>query len=648
MKNNFILAVPITNRLQDLDEIYAELKKVNAKRVWLCTARGLEKDDVLNKEIEALKFNIDFFQSRGFEVGAWMSSFGHGYVKDAKYVDLLRNKYEYIRGVDGSFFYDSFCPACEPFKTDFSDWIATVASTGVKMIMLDDDYRLSWRGIGNGCFCEYHKNLFDSLVDEKVDRKDLSRLIASGKKSKYREAFLKINHDTLIDMAKLIREKVNKVNEHTRVGICAVHSTWGIDGADAIEISKALAGKTKPFVRTIGAPYWTNVINPKTEKLQYTLNFSLLQDHWLCKENIEHFGECDAYPRPRYNVPAAHLEMHDMILRASGNMDGILKYMIDYSTSAKYEKGYINAMAHHKKEYDFIEKYFNAQTVGVDIVRSPHLFENSVFPESCDFGYTNEVVFRSAKFIHLADSALPVCFGTNNVHSFIGETGKSVDINLLNDGCLIDLPAAINLMNRGIDVGIEQIFETKSVCGSEYFIGENEKVAIGTLEKAGIVKLSEKAVILSQMLNNSSLSCEQKELKAEIPVVFTYENENKQRFVIMNFDATLSAFSSNVFRSYSRQRQLIYALEWAGRKKLPAVCAGHPDLYMVCRKDKDILSVGLFNLSDDEIYDPEIILDGNYEIVDMLDSNAQVDGNLLKIDKTITPFSFYGVCLKTK
>ena len=37
-------------------------------------------------------------------------------------------------------------------------------------------------------------------------------------------------------------------------------SSWDIDGTNAYELAKILAGNTKPLVRLIGAPYWAGYL----------------------------------------------------------------------------------------------------------------------------------------------------------------------------------------------------------------------------------------------------------------------------------------------------------------------------------------------------------------------------------------------------
>ena len=99
-------------------------------------------------------------------------------------------------------------------------------------------------------------------------------------------------------------------------------------------------------------------------------------------------------------------------------------------------------------------------------------------------------------------------------------------------------------------------------------------------------------------------------------------------------------------RSYCRQRQLIDGLEWAGRRKLPAVCPGQPDLYMTCKRTKDGLAVGLWNLSVDVISDARIRLDGAYTALEAFNAAGAIEGDGVLLSSDIMPFSFVGFTVR--
>ena len=142
------ISVPVTNwfpnRTLDREATLAELRRVGATRVWLCSARGIEGETRLAEEERLLIENRAFFEQSGLEVGVWICSLGHGGALIQDDPDALRNagKYRRMVGMNGTTCDDTFCPSDEAFVRDYADWVGRIAATGAKLIMLDDDYRL--------------------------------------------------------------------------------------------------------------------------------------------------------------------------------------------------------------------------------------------------------------------------------------------------------------------------------------------------------------------------------------------------------------------------------------------------------------------------------------------------------------------------
>ncbi len=628
------LQIPVINANIDPEAVLAEIEKAGAHRVWLASARGIEEESTLRKELELLKKHRVFFEERGYEVGVWISSLGHGgaLAQDDPEALSRADRYEKLVGLDGGTCGDSFCPTGELFAHDYTDWIGRIAETGAKMIMLDDDYRLSLRSCGNGCCCDRHMAEYCERVGEQVTREQLKELIFTGGPNKYRDAWLEMGHDALISLAKRIRARVDEVNPAVRVGVCAVMTTWDVDGVDSMEITRALAGNTKPFLRTIGAPYWA-ANDPKNRRLQYVIGVSRMQRKWCEDQGIELFSEGDAYPRPRYMTPASFLEMFDMALRADGGWDGILKYMIDYTSSEQYEKGYIDRMVRNRPAYEWIEKHMaGGEAVGADIVSHMKRLKNAVLPEGMTVGEVDNAFFFPAAVFMAGDCGVPTVFGGKGAHIVCGENGRYVTEEQLNDGMVLDIGAAMILAEKGIDVGFTAVGNMQTVSGREIFPAENERVAVGELKRFRDAALKPGAEALSFIKDHVT--------------AYRYENEKGQRFLVYPFDMDASWSSMGAVRSYCRQRQLIAGIEWAGRKKLPAVCTGHPDIYMICRKTQDGMAVGLWNLSADYIPDAEIRLDGAYEAVGLFGTEGRVEGDILRLKGDIPPFAFAGILLK--
>jgi hypothetical protein len=110
---------------------------------------------------------ISFFKQEGFEVGVWMDAFGHGGVLAHSTTSEYVKEFERIRGADGRFAQEGFCPLDDNFRSVYVSAIKQVAKMGPDLIMLDDDFRMNIRQYHMGCCCDRHmKILCDRLGEE--------------------------------------------------------------------------------------------------------------------------------------------------------------------------------------------------------------------------------------------------------------------------------------------------------------------------------------------------------------------------------------------------------------------------------------------------------------------------------------------------
>ena len=213
-----------------------------------------------------------------------------------------------------------------------------------------------------------------------------------------------------------------------------------------------------------------------------------------------------------------------------------------------------------------------------------------------------------------------------------GENGRYVTDEQLADGAVLDIGAAMILMERGIDVGAEGFGEAQTIGGMEQFPAYGERVRIGNM-----VRYREPAL----KAGAEALSCADGHVTA-----YRYENAEGQRFIVYPFEMDASWSNLGVTRSYCRQKQLIEGLEWAGRKKLPAVLMGHPDICLMCKRSEKGLAVGVWNLSADYIADARIRLDRAYGACSLFGAEGALEGDHVQISGEIAPYSFVGVFLE--
>ena len=138
------VSVPVvfTSVNYDREGVLNILRRTGAARVMLAIYRELKDGRVqTGLHMKELAAEIAFFEEKGYETGVWMGeTIGHGWPINET------SAYRNIVNVLGNTGYSAFCPTDENFANDICAWIANVARAGAKLILLDDDFRMSNHG----------------------------------------------------------------------------------------------------------------------------------------------------------------------------------------------------------------------------------------------------------------------------------------------------------------------------------------------------------------------------------------------------------------------------------------------------------------------------------------------------------------------
>lgn len=632
-------SVPINPMMIDEKNLAAykeQIVKGGFKRVFLITPSYIYYEDCpIYTHREKYISLISEFRSLGLEVGIWFNGFGHGAGFHTGKPKEERYTYQLMVGADGVCIEECNCPLDRKYMKDYLRGVEAVASMNPDLIMLDDDTRINTRRYKMGCTCPLHLAEYAKLVGEEVPRENIERLVFSGGNNKYRKAWFKLLGDTLRNFAKEVRCAVDKHNENIRVGLCTCYDTWDYSGTDGVELAKIFAGNTEPFTRTISPPYHYKKVAVGVEQTR-------MQAEWCRDCGIEVFAEGDTYPRTRQTVPARLLEMFDLALLSTGEVSGVLKYVYDYNTpNINYETEFVNAhLRNGGLREQFAEIFGGKEAVGVRAYEVMHKNENWVLPDETPSGVctkmANTFFSRSIKLLTL--NSIPVIHKEGGVPVVFGENARYISKQTLASGAVLDAVAAKILKERGIDTGL--IDCVPAAYGTEEFPAFS--VSQGT-DEASLCKMqvSEKAEILSLLKPDDA------------PGSYLYENAEGMRFYVLALNAyetfaylpygiqTLYESYRNAlyYANYARQMQLTEALEWIGRKPLPAKCAGHPFLYMTAAKSADnkAMSVALFNVFEDEIAEPVVTLDKDYTSIRFVNCSGELCGNKVKLS-TISPY----------
>ena len=624
------------------EKALAELKRAKADRVGIAISRCFNPFYGSAEKMAFIKELVDYFRQNGFEILIWIGeTMGHCPTNDPWALErytMLRH----LNGVETG----NFCPLDKHFESDMCDWVREVGKCAPDMILIDDDFRLTNRGHGLACCCDKHMALICEELGETVTVDQLRDKILQSGKNKYRDAWIKVQGDVIRDYSKALRAALNEIDPTIRMGWCNSSDSWDHCGIDVIERANALAGDTKPFVRTCGAPYW--VANWRHHKRRYffgeTIEFARLQCSWLKGSGIETMSEGDTYPRPRTDCPAAYLECYDMILRADGSHDGILKYALDYTSDADYETGYIDMQVENEPLYGEIHRLFGGKkAVGFRPYIVPHTFEyrdtDPANPtEDDDISYDMYCPSnRLATF-----NSLPVTYEDDAIHIVFGEHAKYIPETQLNHGAIIDITAAKFLMARGIDVGIERIYPSNVMVKDEYYLAEQQYVSLdgsgvvfGYDAKDGVELLSKYHLVNGDNIFSYEGSGE------FVDGAFRYENESGQRFIVLPFDGDQVYDKRAWLDTYARRRMILDNAEWLGKQPLDAyVNDNYLQLYIMVKKNEKSLSVGLWNLYPDRINNLKVHVATDSSEIEFVNCQGHRDEDCIVLDTPLYPYEF--------
>ncbi len=613
------ISVPIMNstlKRSNRDRMREELGRLDAARVFLALDRYETDPDRRRAVMDELADNCRFFKAQGFEVGAWIWTF------------WIKGNREFcnMRAISGKEIEEFMCPTDERFVRFAADYAADIARCGVDLIQYDDDFRYGFLSDSPACLCDAHIEAINRITGEPKTREELERYITTGGKNKFRDAYLKANGDALRHFAASVRAAVDAVNPSVRMGTCTCMTSWDIDGTDAAELARILAGGTKPFARLIGAPYWAFRRSWGNE-LQDVIELERMESAWTRDGEIELMAEGDVYPRPRTRCPASYLEGFDTAIRASGCTDGILKYGLDYVSHADYETGYATLHERNRALYAAIDRLFGGKhSCGVRVYESMKKVADTVTPTAVNTDVDIQHQFFSRAARTLAYNTIPTVYEGEGVAGIVfDENARNLPLTALEKGLILDIAAAEILTERGVDVGLERIGRATSG-ESEHFLEGNNYIL---MDKATVYELG--------LRDGVEILSDVETPLGTLPVSYRYENADGNRFLVLN----LNTRSKNVnpLCHYARSRQYAELIPWLGGEHLPAYVYGNPALYIQCKKNENGMAVGLWNFFADPTLFTTVELGAIYRSIEFVNCSGRLEGDRVILSE-IPAFGF--------
>ena len=594
--------VPVSGRYnQKRDAALEGIKKMGAERVFLAIEERFpfEKGERRDRILGDLRDAVRFYEDAGLSVCVWIDTLGYGGSLPSYNEEAARG-FTRIRSVRGEELDDAFCPLDERFANMMCDLIADIVRVcRPRMLMLDDELCLSVRP-GIGCACENHLRALSSELGERIELADVPCKVFMGAPGRYRSAWLKVMRATLTDFCKKIRAAVDEIDDSVRIGFCSGYTSWDLEGADAIEIAEILAGKTLPFLRYSGAPYWVSSRRFERQSLATVIECTRMQ-HELCRElEAETFTEADTYPRDRFNTPSALSECFDDATRGALGMN-VLKYVYEYSNQPTYDLGYVDSHTRRERlRAELADAFSGKSSVGIRVYEHIRKIEGADLPviegrafSAQDEQYIENLFFSPAANM-LTSSAIPTVYsGEGCCGIAFGECARYIDFRDLKKGMILDAKAAKILSDRGIDTGIRSLEYMK--CGFIESFASGDDVVLFNTPTVARLEIDGRAEVLSRFVRFELYSDE------NYPASYRYENENGERFLVLAFSAEDLPDHSSLLRSYARARDICDSVEYLGGEPIFARCDGHPMLYSLASEGDGEIACAYINIHPDEI-----------------------------------------------
>ncbi len=534
---------------------------------------------------------------------------------------------------------DSVCPLDPLFRETYRSHIKRLASLSPDLIMIDDDFRLAGHGpAAIGCACPRHLRAFEAacrdagIGTDGMSREVLARKLFCGLPTAHRRIWLAVMGDTLRDFAADMRRAVDEVNPDVRLGHCACLSTWDQDGIDSITLSRTFAGKTKPFLRLIGAPYWNVIRAFRTRNLGTVINDIRMEKAWCdaLGGEVELMAEGDTFPRPRYQTPASMLEAYHQVLTADQFPD-ILKYMFDAGHAPDYETGYLRL--HERKaglRNALSEAFSDTVGCGIYVCEQMKKWENADCTGLSGYDMFERFTPASANFVSAL--GLPASYektAYTPITLLFGENARNVALSdLKGQHLILDAVSAVLLTVRGFDVGMAS--HAPMPRPQTEFLPDGDGISVDT--GAGFLRIDWKAgaQVLGRYEDNTA-------------GVTLYQRDDGTRVLVYPFDMERVSFDAVMMRHDARRAQIMASA-------LPlALWLPEPRLYLLLRRGEGKMAVGIWNFGRDIALPQRISCPGfaatALRPIGETEATLREDGSVW-LESEIPPYCFSGFVLE--
>jgi len=397
---------------------------------------AINKADLLCKSYEKFKSRLD---SLGVPSGVLIqASIGHGGKPNEasafqKYTGFASGEVSEI--------------VCCPLSADFRKYIkaaaARIAKASPAHIMLDDDFRLLARP-GRGCACPLHMAEFNRLAKTNLTREELYKLVCQGGElgKKYRDLFIKVQINSLIDCAKEIRAGIDSINPKIPGSSCLC----GNSAESAFEIASIMAGEGNPIAVRVNN---SNYCASSPRQFSHIMYRAAIQIAALRGKPDYVLAETDTCPHNRYSTSASMLHSHFTFSILEGAAGA--KHWITKTNAFEPESGraYRKKLEKYSAFYNELSRITpTLKWIGckIPLPSSPvyRLTPDDEFKNSD--GWYAHVLDKFGLPMHFSPSGEGVCFLDGAQYKNFTDSELC---ELLSGNLILDAPAAEGFIERG-------------------------------------------------------------------------------------------------------------------------------------------------------------------------------------------------------
>ena len=542
------------------------------------------------------------------------STIGHGYILNRQ------NPFRKYVGMMDELERQVCCPLDEGVQEHFYNVCKTIASAHPGFILIDDDFRLLGRS-GHGCACPLHMAEFKRLTGLDLTIAQLREHMngTSDEDRRLAEIFDKMQCDSLVNMAKRMRQGVDEIDPSIPGGYCPCAP----DIRHALPVARAFAGQGNPTLIRINCGYY-NQRGPQL--FTGVMQRAAIQLAAIREEAGIVLTEADTCPQNRYSTSAASLHSHYSASLLEG-CDGAKHWISrlrgnEWKSAAAYRK----ILTEHQEFYRKLAGFGRtAQWFGARFA----------LPEKPYFNYNPvESVFgESWHLMMLERMGIPMYFSKKSggvvfMNGLQPRAFSEKELEKLLAGVLVlDSTAAEIFCQKGYEdhLGV-RVKEWRLAKATGEMLPEGVTSAQENVRELELLGATVDSKIFHAPYNQSV------ERDFIAPGCTIYRN--KLGGTVIVFAGTPPSFgqlSAFGFLCENRKRQIIRLMSCAA--ELPLYYTGDVDMYMRggILPDNSMIGV-LFNLGTDQLDSVELFVDRNFDKVEYLSK----EGNWESAEYTVS------------